>query len=138
MEYQHSDITEKIISAFYAVYNKLGYGFLEKVYRNAMALEIQESGLGVAVESPINVYYNDQVVGEYFADHRGTQSGARFDHRPRGAIAQLSQSYSPRDWIAAELWPQATNQAQSVCQPAQRLTALAQINGTQMSADERG
>jgi GxxExxY protein len=68
MTYKHSDITEKIINAFYTVYNTLGYGFLEKVYRNAMAIQLGKLGLTVVPEAPIQVYYEGQLVGEYFAD----------------------------------------------------------------------
>jgi GxxExxY protein len=68
MPYKHADITDKIINAFYTVYNTLGYGFLEKVYRNAMAIELGKQGLAVTPEAPITVYYAGQVVGEYFAD----------------------------------------------------------------------
>jgi GxxExxY protein len=66
--YKHTEITELIIKAFYKVYNTLGYGFLEKVYRNALAIEIQKLGLEVAPEARILVYYEGEVVGEYFAD----------------------------------------------------------------------
>lgn len=68
MNYKHTDITELIIKAFYTVYNTLGYGFLEKVYRNAMAIELRKLGLEVVSEARIVVYYGGQVVGEYFAD----------------------------------------------------------------------
>ena len=68
MDYKHSDITGKIINAFYTVYNTLGYGFLEKVYRNAMVIQLKEQGVAVIPESPITVYYKGQIVGEYFAD----------------------------------------------------------------------
>ena len=68
MSYKHTEITDKIINAFYAVYNKLGYGFLEKVYRNAMAIEVSKLGLPVVPEAPIRVYYAGQIVGDYFAD----------------------------------------------------------------------
>jgi GxxExxY protein len=57
-----------IIKAFYTVYNTLGYGFLEKVYRNALAIELRKLGLDVIQEARIAVYYDGQVVGEYFAD----------------------------------------------------------------------
>jgi GxxExxY protein len=57
-----------IIKAFYVVYNTLGYGFLEKVYRNALAIELRKLGLDVIQEARIAVYYDGQVVGEYFAD----------------------------------------------------------------------
>jgi GxxExxY protein len=68
MEAKHKDITELIIKAFYTVYNTLGYGFLEKVYENAMVIELRKLGLEVIPEACIKVYYNSKVVGEYFAD----------------------------------------------------------------------
>lgn len=66
--YIHSDITDKIIKAFYNVYNKLGYGFLEKVYERAMLIELSKYGLGCKNQFPINVFYEEKNVGEYFAD----------------------------------------------------------------------
>ena len=68
MDFKHTDITELIIKAFYKVYNTLGYGFLEKVYRNALAIELRKLGLEVIPEARILVYYGGEVVGEYFAD----------------------------------------------------------------------
>ena len=68
MDFKHTDITELIIKAFYKVYNTLGYGFLEKVYRNALAIELRKLGLEVVTEARILVYYDGEVVGEYFAD----------------------------------------------------------------------
>jgi GxxExxY protein len=47
---KHAELTEKIIAAFYAVYNTLGTGFLEKVYRNALALELAKRGLDTQIE----------------------------------------------------------------------------------------
>ncbi len=64
----HADLTEVILKAFYTVYNTLGYGFLEKVYENALLLELRRQGLRVHQQVPIKVYYAGQVVGEYFAD----------------------------------------------------------------------
>ena len=66
--FKHTGLTEKIIGAFFQVYNTLGYGFLEKVYENALALELRKSGLQVEQQKPIAVYYDDRIVGEYFAD----------------------------------------------------------------------
>ena len=43
----HSDITEKIIKAFYRVNNTLGFGFLEKVYENSMVIELRKMGCKV-------------------------------------------------------------------------------------------
>ena len=68
METKHKEVTEKIIGAFFTVYNTLGYGFLEKVYENAMAIELRKAGLQVIQQSSIHVYYQDAIIGEYFAD----------------------------------------------------------------------
>ena len=66
--FKHSDITEKIIKCFYKVYNALGYGFLEKVYENAMFIELRRLGLFVQKQKQITVYYEEEKVGEYYAD----------------------------------------------------------------------
>jgi GxxExxY protein len=68
VKYQHADLTERIIAAFYTVYNSLGYGFLEKVYENALALEIRKAGHEVEQQYLIKVNYGGRVVGEYYAD----------------------------------------------------------------------
>ena len=47
MQLLHKEITEKIIKSYFKVYNTLGYGFLEKVYENAMAIELRKNGLEV-------------------------------------------------------------------------------------------
>jgi GxxExxY protein len=67
-DYKHKDLTENIIRAFYSVYNELGYGFLEKVYVQAMLLELHKSGISAVAEYPIKVYYHQAVIGEYYAD----------------------------------------------------------------------
>lgn len=67
-EFLHKDITAKIIQAFYNVYNTLGYGFLEKVYENAIRIEISKSGLHVEQQKNIKVYYDSEQVGDYYAD----------------------------------------------------------------------
>ena len=67
-ELKHSEITGEIIQGLYQVYNALGFGFLEKVYENSLALELRERGLIVVQQKPISVYYKGVVVGEYFAD----------------------------------------------------------------------
>jgi GxxExxY protein len=55
--FKYSEITEKIIKAFYKVYNSLGYGFLEKVYENALYLELKSTGLYVEKQKSIKVFY---------------------------------------------------------------------------------
>lgn len=66
--YKHSDLTEKIIGAFYAVYSTLGYGFLEDVYQKALVIELEKCGLNPKTEQSIEVYYSNHLVGKYFAD----------------------------------------------------------------------
>ncbi|MFI3155907.1 MAG: GxxExxY protein [Methylococcaceae bacterium] len=66
--YKYSEITEQIIEAFYKGYNALGYGFLEKVYENALFIELVAMGLSVEKQKQIKVYYEGKEVGEYFAD----------------------------------------------------------------------
>ncbi len=61
-------LTEKIIGIFYRVYNKLGYGFLEKVYENAMVVEFEQEGINFKNQVPIKVHYEGRVVGDYVAD----------------------------------------------------------------------
>jgi len=66
--YIHTDITSKILKAYFNVFNQLGYGFLEKVYENAMLIELKSFGLNCEKQKPIKVYYNEQLVGDYYAD----------------------------------------------------------------------
>lgn len=68
MAYKYEEITEKIIAAFYHVYHTLGYGFLEKVYENALAIELRKRGLTVVQQPAIRIRYDGQVVGDYFSD----------------------------------------------------------------------
>lgn len=67
-EFLHKELTDKIIKAFYRVYNTLGYGFLEKVYENALAVELRACGLNVEQQKPLKVYYEQHIVGDYYAD----------------------------------------------------------------------
>jgi GxxExxY protein len=65
---KHGELTERVIAAFYHVYNVLGWGFLEKVYHNALAHELRKRGLSVVSNQKIDVFYEGVHVGEYFAD----------------------------------------------------------------------
>ena len=65
---KNEDLTEKIIKAFYKVYNTLGYGFLEKVYLNALLIELLKMGLKTEKEKRVLVFYEGQIVGDYNAD----------------------------------------------------------------------
>lgn len=64
----HEELTNKILKAFYTVYNTLGYGFLEKVYENAMMIELKKMGLNGSKQIPIKVFYDEFKVGDYYAD----------------------------------------------------------------------
>ncbi len=65
---KYEEITEKIIGCAYKVFNKLGFGFLESVYQNALILELEKEGLEASKEEPINVYYDDTIVGYFKGD----------------------------------------------------------------------
>jgi hypothetical protein len=65
---RYREVTERVIGAAFAVHNKLGWGFLEKVYENSLALELRKSGFEVKQQVPIPVFYDQAQVGEYFAD----------------------------------------------------------------------
>ena len=68
-ELKHKDITDKILYAFFkVVYPALGYGFLEKVYENAMVIALTGLGLKVQQQAKIIVHFQGQVVGEYSSD----------------------------------------------------------------------
>lgn len=64
----NDDLTKMIIGCAYKVHNTLGSGFLEKVYENALRIELEKLGRRVKQQEPINVRYEGQVVGEYYAD----------------------------------------------------------------------
>jgi GxxExxY protein len=65
---KHAEITDQIIKSFYKVYNKLGYGFLEKVYENALLFELKNCSFTAQKQQRIEVFYEGHKVGDYFAD----------------------------------------------------------------------
>jgi len=66
MEFE--EITHEIIGAAYQVYKGLGFGFLESVYRKALIIELTKRKLKVEEEMPLEVHYEDQVVGKFYVD----------------------------------------------------------------------
>lgn len=64
----YKNVTDSILKAYYAVYNQLGYGFIEKVYQNSMYFELKSLGYKVEAQKQIKVYFKNQLVGEYYAD----------------------------------------------------------------------
>lgn len=67
-DYLFKEETDRIIGLFYEVYRTLGFGFLERVYQNALYYELKSQGFECKVQYPIQVFYNSHVVGEYIAD----------------------------------------------------------------------
>ena len=63
-----NELTYLINGAIFEVNRILGPGFLEKVYENALLMELKARGIKAAAQYPIKVRYKDQIVGEYFAD----------------------------------------------------------------------
>lgn len=67
-EGKHSDLTGKILGAFFQLHKEMGYGFSEKVYQATLAILLEELDLVVEQQRPIKIYFHNQLVGEYIAD----------------------------------------------------------------------
>jgi GxxExxY protein len=67
-ERKHWDLCHQIVGVFYSVYNELGYGFLEAVYEEALAIGLLEAGLSVARQVATPIWFRGQPIGEYKAD----------------------------------------------------------------------
>lgn len=65
---RHGDTTRLLLRAFYDVYNRLGHGFLERVYENSMAIAARKLGVRIMQQAPIRIYFDGELVGEYAAD----------------------------------------------------------------------
>ena len=68
MHLLNNELTSLILKTYYQIYNELGYGFLEKVYQNALLIELKNKGLEVTPNKKIKVYYKGENVGDYYAD----------------------------------------------------------------------
>lgn len=68
MSLLHQELSDKILRAFFNVYNTLGYGFLEKVYENALFIELKSLDVYCERQKPIEVYFKSEKVGDYYAD----------------------------------------------------------------------
>lgn len=66
--FQHQELTKSIIGIYYNVYNELGFGFLEKVYHKSLLIELKRNGYKIDSEKKVNVYYKNEIVGEYIPD----------------------------------------------------------------------
>ena len=65
---KHKELTAKIIECAFEVHKNLGFGFLESVYQNALAIELSKAGLKVDKEKRIQVHYDGQLIGDFVAD----------------------------------------------------------------------
>ncbi len=66
--FPHQELTKSIIGIYYNVYNELGFGFLEKVYHKALLIELKNNDYKIESEKKVNVYYKNEIVGEYIPD----------------------------------------------------------------------
>jgi GxxExxY protein len=66
--YPEQELTGKVLESAFTVHNSLGAGFLERVYSNALVLELRRNGIDCVQEAPLNVTYRDTIVGDYVAD----------------------------------------------------------------------
>ncbi|MBX9622433.1 MAG: GxxExxY protein [Gemmataceae bacterium] len=66
--FPHRDLTERVIGAFFDVYNELGFGFLESVYHRSMVLALTAAGLHADSEAKLPVYFRGEPVGDFEAD----------------------------------------------------------------------
>lgn len=62
------ELIDIILTQFYRIYNDLGYGFLERVYQNALYFALVDAGLKCEAEKPIKIYHDGRIVGDYRAD----------------------------------------------------------------------
>ena len=67
-KFPHQELTKSIIGIYYNVYNELGFGFLEKVYHKSLLIELKRNGYKIDSEKKVNVYYKNEIVGEYIPD----------------------------------------------------------------------
>ena len=65
---KHQDITHQVIGAAFKVYNQIGFGYLESVYHKSMVIELKKQKLAVESEKALKLYYDNEVVGDFYAD----------------------------------------------------------------------
>jgi GxxExxY protein len=65
---EHGELTEKIIGIYFKIYNRLGYGFVERVYHNAFQIELEKANIPFESEKRIAIVYDERIIGNYIAD----------------------------------------------------------------------
>ena len=115
-ELLYKELSGRIIAAAYKVYNTLGAGFLEKVYENALLYELRKQGINVESQVSINVYYEDMVVGAYFADiivedliivELKAITELTASHEVQ--LINCAKATKKKSWITNKLWRQNNN-----------------------------
>jgi len=93
-EYLHAELTSKIIKSFYNVYRRLGPGFLESIYQNAVAVDLENNGMGVEKEKLVEIFYNGAVVGNHRIENlaRSARKVLHRVSRPSGAPQSCARS----------------------------------------------
>lgn len=64
----YPDLSYQIVGLAMEVHNRLGYGFLEKIYENALMILLRKAGIKAQQQCPIKVYFEGEEVGNYVAD----------------------------------------------------------------------
>ncbi|MCX6740284.1 MAG: GxxExxY protein [Candidatus Parcubacteria bacterium] len=67
-EYLYEDLTEKIIGISYKVYNEIGFGYREIIYKRGYIEEFNDQGINFIAEFPVRIYYKDRLIGKYYLD----------------------------------------------------------------------
>jgi GxxExxY protein len=65
---KYKELTAKIIECAFRVHRKLGFGFLEAVYQNALMVELEKAGLEAVKQKSIQIHYDREIIGDYTAD----------------------------------------------------------------------
>jgi len=64
----YADLSYKVVGCAMKVRDELGYGFLERVYENAMMVMFREIGIAARQQVPLKVFFHGFVVGDYIVD----------------------------------------------------------------------
>ncbi len=108
VEYKHKELTGEIINAAHTVHNELGYGFLEKVYHKSLFIELSKRGYSVEFEKPIEVRYDNQLVGEFFADllvENKVVVEVKAADKYASVFEELLKGHWPRSGPDYQFWP---------------------------------
>ena len=116
-----NDLTYKLNGAIFEVNRVLGPGVLEKVYENALMMELRSQGINAESQVPIKVHYKGNVVGDYFADIivenlilMELKASERLDKIHEALASELSACYGVQSRLAGEFYPSKSGH-QEIC-----------------------